>query len=87
MLNEIYVDNLKCGGCASTIKKKMESFDSVENININIEEGKITFDSSENLDVEEVKNSLAKAGYPERGTTNAFQKAKSYVSCAVGKMS
>ena len=29
---------------------------------------------------------LSKLGYPELGTSNVLQKAKSYVSCAIGKL-
>ena len=29
---------------------------------------------------------LSKWGYPEMGTSNLVQKAKSYVSCAIGRL-
>ena len=88
MKNTIYIQNLKCGGCASTIIKNISQIESISNIEVNIEESAIFFDASSEEKVEEVKNSLKKIGYPEKGGQNSLgSKAKSYVSCAVGKMS
>lgn len=87
MENKIYVQNLKCGGCANTITNKLKDIQGVSNLNINVEESLITLNCSE-LILETVKETLKKAGYPEDGETNSFSsKAKSYVSCAIGKIS
>jgi len=86
----IEVENIKCGGCANTIKTKLEALDAVNLANVDIENGRVTIDGNEsqrNIIVEK----LLKLGYPENGTAEGISaakaKAKSFVSCAVGRMS
>ncbi len=82
---ELYIDNLKCSGCGNTITKMLNDLDGVSNTEIFVEEGKIAFDQEETLELESIKKALAKIGYPEQGTSNTIQKAKSYISCAKGR--
>ncbi len=85
------VINVKCGGCASTLKKSLaESFGEVE-VNLEVMPRQITLDVSEDR-IDQLREKLKSLGYPmtdedlstiERiGTT-----AKSFASCAVGRMS
>ncbi len=87
----IYVDNLKCGGCANTITKNVKEFKNVETVSVDTETSKITIQSGEIIDLEGIKNKLHQLGYPERNTTEGLDKfasnVKSYVSCAIGKLS
>jgi len=84
----IYIQNLKCGGCANTITKGISSMESIDNVLVNVEESTVTFSYSTEEQLEEVKNKLKSMGYPEDGEANTLgAKAKSYVSCAIGKMS
>jgi len=85
----ISVENIKCGGCASTISSKLNALDIVDSCQVDIENGVITV----NGDVTQkptVAQVLLKLGYPETGTAEGLKaaaaKAKSFVSCAVGKM-
>ena len=87
METKIYIENLKCGGCAATIKKGILSVDGVSEITVNVDESLVEV-STENDVVDAVKEKLSKMGYPEVGDKNTvLHKAKSYVSCATGKMS
>ncbi|MCO6176454.1 heavy-metal-associated domain-containing protein [Flavobacterium sp. NRK F10] len=88
MTTTIYIQNLKCGGCANTVTKNLSQLDGIENVSVSVDESAVTFDyNHENL-VAEVKELLKKIGYPEAGDENSLgTKAKSFVSCAVGKMS
>jgi copper chaperone len=87
MKAKIYIENLKCGGCAATIKKGILSLDGVTDIEVNVDESLVTI-TSKNEDISSVKEKLAKMGYPEVGDANTLlHKAKSYVSSATGKMS
>lgn len=87
MENKIYVQNLKCGGCANTITNKLKDIEGVSNITINVDESLITLICNQ-ITLEKVKEILKKSGYPEDGEANSLgSKAKSYVSCAIGKMS
>lgn len=82
------VQNLKCGGCASTITKKLS--ESFQNVSVDVEAKTVTLDAEESQ-LDEVKAKLRSLGYPLKGEEMGFladtgAKAKSFVSCAVGRM-
>lgn len=86
MRTEIKIENLKCGGCAATIKKGILSITDVNAVDIDVEKSIVTI-TSEKDNLEEIKLKLSKLGYPEVGDKNsAIHIAKSYVSCAVGRI-
>ena len=86
MKSQIEIENLKCGGCAATIKKGLLAIDGVTEIEIDIEKSIVSI-ASEKENLEEIKLKLSKLGYPEVGDANTIvHKAKSFVSCAVGRM-
>ncbi len=84
------VINVKCGGCANTLKTKLhEAFGEIE-VNLDIEPRLITLDI-EKSDIPALRKKLISLGYPmsdeELSTIEGFSTtAKSFVSCAVGKM-
>ena len=90
MQTTIEIDNLKCGGCAGTIRKALLSFEGLSNPEIDIENETIRFESSDGFDVAAVKEKLLHLGYPEKGSLTGLKKiganAMSYVSCAIGKI-
>ena len=89
MTYELSVENIKCGGCANTITTKLNEMDAIDSCEVNIESGVITVngDTASRSDVAAL---LLKLGYPESGTAEGLKaakaKAKSFVSCAVGRM-
>ena len=88
METTIHIQNLKCGGCANTITKGISSIEAIRNVSVNVDESTVTFSYETEDQVNEVKSKLKSLGYPEAGKANTFgSKAKSYVSCAIGKMS
>ena len=88
MKTTLYIQNLKCGGCANTITKNVSSIDAVTEVLVNVEKSAISFDYPSDEKLIEVKEKLKTLGYPEDGEANSLgSKAKSYVSCAIGKMS
>lgn len=86
MTTDIQIENLKCGGCAATIKKGLSSLENVTDVNVDVEKSIVSITSeTDNLPL--IKEKLLKLGYPEVGDKNTIvQKAKSFVSCAVGRM-
>jgi len=86
----IQVENIKCGGCANSIKKGLMDEAGVSTVEINIENGMVSIDG-ENLDRDAIAEHLLKMGYPESGSVEGMKaataKAKSFVSCAIGKVS
>jgi copper chaperone CopZ len=88
METTIYIQNLKCGGCANTITKNITAIGNITNVKVNVEESSVTFHYETEAKLAEVKDKLQSLGYPEDGEANSIgSKAKSYVSCAIGKMS
>ena len=87
MKTTVHIQNLTCGGCVNTISKKLNSLDDVSEVTIEVEDNSVTFEYSEAHTLEVVKKTLADIGYPEDGEANTLtSKAKSYVSCAFGKI-
>ena len=86
---EISVENIKCGGCAGTISKKITAIDGVEGIDVDVDAGLVKVNGADGLQ-DVITSTLLKLGYPVSGTIEgiaaAKAKAKSFVSCAVGKI-
>lgn len=84
------VHNVKCGGCANTLTKSLkDDFGSVE-VDLSVNPRKITLDIEDNK-IEELKLKLRSLGYPlTNDELSSFEKAtttaKSFVSCAIGKI-
>jgi copper chaperone len=90
MKHIIEVENIKCGGCANTIVNKLGKLEDVEQVSVDIEQGRVNIDAADDSREQLVKT-LLQSGYPEKGTAEGIKaakaKAKSFVSCAIGKMS
>jgi len=90
MIQTFQVINVKCDGCASTLKEKLsEQFGEVE-VNLEKEPREITLDITDEQ-IEELGKALKRLGYPFITEKMGFvdgtsAKAKSFVSCAIGKM-
>ena len=86
---EVSVENIKCGGCANTIRTRLEKLDGIDSVTVDVESGRVTVDGDEDTR-QNVIERLASLGYPETGSVegirSATAKAKSFVSCAVGRM-
>lgn len=86
MITTIHIENLKCGGCAATIKKGISGIDSVEAVDVDVETSEVRVTHSHDI-VTKIKEKLSGLGYPESGDKNTLvHKAKSFVSCAVGRL-
>lgn len=85
----IEVENIKCGGCAGSIRKGLAALDGVGTVEVDIEGGVVEVQASDELRPE-ITRKLASMGYPETGTVQGLKsagaKARSFVSCAVGRM-
>lgn len=86
------VANIRCGGCANTITKALQEagFTEIE-IDLSCEPRKVTVEIADEAQLAHFKAILRSLGYPlntdERGfTEDTILKAKSFVSCAIGKI-
>ncbi len=87
MRTSIIVQNLKCGGCAKTITDKLSDIQNINDIDVDIDHATISFTASKPEIALEVKRRLKSLGYPTENDANgAFLKAKSFMSCATGKI-
>ena len=84
------VINVKCGGCANTLKTSLEEEFGEIKVNLEVEPRQITLNIEES-NVPALRLKLKRLGYPmsdeDLSTIEGFSTtAKSFVSCAVGKM-
>ena len=85
----IEVENIKCDGCASSIRSGLIEKELVQTVDVDIERGEVRVEGNpERRD--QVTIALAKMGYPEVGSVEGLKataaKAKSFVSCAIGRI-
>lgn len=82
----IFVENIKCGGCMKSIKDTLQQIGGVETVTVDKDkESVIVTGAGINRSI--VTDKLSSMGYPEKGNNSLLKKARSYISCAVGKMS
>jgi copper chaperone CopZ len=84
------VNNIKCKGCANTLKKSLSSEFGKIIVDLEVEPRQISLDI-EDRNIELLKLKLRELGYPlttdELSTfQNISTTAKSFVSCAIGKI-
>ena len=90
MKKTFQVENVKCGGCAATLKNKLEpTFGEIE-VNLDTHPREITLEIADDQ-TEALQTALRSLGYPlstdELGfVDNTTAKVKSFVSCAVGRI-
>jgi copper chaperone len=81
---QIFVENIKCGGCMNSIKTALLKLSGVTAVEIYKDEDKVCV-SGIAVEKDVVVAKLSSLGYPQKGNNNSISKAKSFVSCAVGK--
>jgi len=91
MLETVEVANVRCSGCAATITKALEEEGFTEiSVDLSCEPRKVTVAITGEARSAHFKATLRKLGYPlfdEQSSMldSAGLKAKSFVSCAIGK--
>jgi copper chaperone len=83
------VENIKCGGCANSIRNKLIEEGLAQTVEVDVELGQVRVDGNPEWR-DQVLIELAKMGYPEVGSVEGLRaataKAKSFVSCAIGRI-
>ena len=81
------LQNLKCDGCANTITNALNKLEGISKANVEVDTHSVTFEYNNENQIEIVEKKLASLGYPiDTDPNSIMQKAKSFVSCAVGRM-
>lgn len=87
--HSLQVENIKCGGCANQITTQLSQLENLTQIDVDYEQGVVSWQSNTS-EQDAVIARLTQMGYPPIGTVSglgaAGAKAKSYVSCALGKL-
>lgn len=85
----IEVENIKCGGCVNTIRKRIMALPGVSDAEVMVEKGWVRVEADESKR-SAVVETLREAGYPETGSAKGVAslkaKATSFVSCAIGRI-
>jgi len=88
MKETIKIQNLKCGGCKTSIIKNLNQLDGVLAVEVLEPEDLIIVDLINESTIKLVKDTLKQIGYPPINVENTLKnKTKSYVSCMLGKVS
>ncbi|WP_090129199.1 heavy-metal-associated domain-containing protein [Limnohabitans sp. Rim11] len=86
---QVEVENIKCGGCENSIVKGINSVAQVSNLVIDREKQLVSFEGEASIK-QSVIDKLRSMGYPEKGSVAGLEagitNAKSFVSCAIGRM-
>lgn len=85
----IEIDNLKCGGCERSILNGVGAIDGVTAVTVDREHHTVNVVADAALR-SAVADKLRAMGYPEKGSVSGLNaglaNAKSFVSCAIGRM-
>jgi copper chaperone len=83
------VENVKCGGCARTIANALRADSRITDVSVDLSQGAVVVEATADVRAE-VAATLARLGYPEKGSVEGLRSAaavaKSFVSCAVGRL-
>jgi copper chaperone len=83
----ILVANVKCSGCASTIKNELLKIMGVSGVEVEVENDTVQVEY-ENQEREVIVKRLHDLGYPEATEKNGLLlQLKSYASCMIGRVS
>jgi copper chaperone len=82
---KLQVENIKCGGCAQSIKTGLLKVEGVSDVQVDIHDGAVEV-SGDNLNEEVIVKKLHSMGYPLPGQGGTLTTATSYVSCMIGRI-
>jgi len=84
------VENVKCGGCARSIEKALRADPRIGAVAVEPSAGVVLIEAAADVRAEAAAT-LARLGYPEKGSVEGMKAAaaaaRSFVSCAVGRLS
>ena len=88
MKHRFEVVNIKCAGCAHSIERALRADPRITSVEVDVPAGWVSIEASVDV-TENARATLLRLGYPEAGSAEGMAglkaKAKSYVSCAIGR--
>ena len=62
-MTTIKIKGMSCQHCVMAVKKALNGIDGIENANVDLEAGQATFDATQPVDLQVVKERIKKAGF------------------------
>ena len=62
-MTTIKIKGMSCQHCVMAVKKALNGIDGIENATVDLEAGQATFDTTQPVDMEVVKERIKKAGF------------------------
>jgi len=85
---QIIVANIKCSGCATTIKNELLKIDGIADAEVFNDQDMVTVTYTNSPNRKAVIDKLYALGYPEATKENGLLlQLKSYTSCMIGRVS
>lgn len=83
---DLFIANIKCGGCATTIKNELLKINGVTDVQVFNDKDMITV-SYDHVERNVITQKLHSLGYPEATEENGLLlQLKSYASCMIGRI-
>ncbi len=86
---QVEIENLKCGGCEKSILKGLATMEGISEVSVDHDLKLVSFNGDQSVR-SAVVTKLRSMGYPEkdslRGLDAGLANAKSFVSCAIGRV-
>ena len=86
-IESIQVDNIKCHGCAASIRRGVSQISGVAEVGVDVDTGTVEIKHDGQINREGLTQHLHSLGYPIQGEGSILTTAKSFISCAIGRMS
>ena len=87
METTLKLQNIKCGGCTNSISTKLLKLSGIQDLRVSAATSEVSFSYKTVNDLATATQTLINMGYPPEGVDNKLiNKAKSFVSCATGKI-
>lgn len=83
----ILVANLKCSGCANTIKRNISELPGIKTVEVDPDTDAVKVEYDDTLQRDTITKKLSSLGYPEATEDNGLLlQLKSYASCMIGRL-
>lgn len=78
MKTTLYVQNFKCANCETIITHMLSKLKNISNVLIKSQYATVTFNHKSAKDIDVVKKTLSKNGYPPFGEKNNYTKKEKF---------
>ncbi len=59
----IKISGMRCGHCQGSVTKTLSEINGVSNVNVDLEKGEATYTATDDVNVEIIKEAIAKIGF------------------------